>query len=508
MLGIAVCGSLPGTGTGLIGPAGALLLILGIFGAVAAWRGLRARRASTAIVAVLLLVLAGQTNLPVSAADCAAAPATSPVPAAPTFGTTVFKKGGGEPNIAISPSGRYMIADGLGGTPAGQPANIFRSTDFGKTFQAITPAFANTGGGDFDIHFLDEHTVVAADLATLNLPANGVYVDRSTDDGSTWTQVNVNQEIYDRPWLDHFGPNNVYLATKGFDGIGYLYTSTDGGQSFGTVPTVIYGNPLFGGPDPTAIPLSSNNAYVDHITVDPRSGDVYVLYGIEAPTTFGMGQPAGAANQLYVAHLVAGVMHSAPVYLGAGDDSFLAGFNWMTVDQAGTLYVLTNGRIHGHWSTRLAYSKDKGATWSPQVDLGAPGASNVYGSIAGAAAGNLSLIYLRGSNENPSSAQNWYAEMATVASADTSSPVVARSRPFDKAMHTQDICFDGILCGLPGFGSDRNLLDYIYNAVGPDGTAWGVFCSDGPLTGSTSNTTPDVVIVSQPGQHLGSGVQS
>jgi hypothetical protein len=42
---------------------------------------------------------------------------------------------------------------------------------------------------------------------------------------------------------------------------------------------------------------------------------------------------------------------------------------------------------------------------------------------------------------------------------------------------------DGIVCGLPGFGDNRDLLDYLWNAISPDGTFYAVTASDGPATG-------------------------
>jgi len=78
-------------------------------------------------------------------------------------------------------------------------------------------------------------------------------------------------------------------------------------------------------------------------------------------------------------------------------------------------------------------------------------------------------------------------------------------------VHNADICLDGILCGAPGFGNNRNLLDYIDNTIGPDGHQWGVFASDGPATGvadsSSGNAPVSVLLVHQTaGTQLGRGV--
>ena len=142
---------------------------------------------------------------------------------------------------------------------------------------------------------------------------------------------------------------------------------------------------------------------------------------------------------------------------------------------------------------------EHGTAWSKLVDLGRPVAANVYGAIAPISNGVLSLAYIRGTNENPSTQQPWYAEMARVRAADTPSPVVDRARPLAKPIHLKDICFDGIACGLPGFGNDRNLLDFIWVGVAPNGQSFGIFASDGPATGSSNDQTPDVLVLRQTG---------
>ncbi len=421
------------------------------------------------------------------------------------FHSTILKRAGGEPNVSISPSGKIVLVDGLDGH---SPATLYRSTDHGRTFKRLHPSFgAGTGGGDWDMRFITNRTVIAADLSI----GSGIYIHRSTDAGKHWKTTSIDADQYDRPWIDHFGRKNVYVVAKGFDGIPYLYRSTDGGKSFGSppMPLIVYGVPGQGGPDPGGAFGTNWNAYIDHLTVDQRTGDVYVLYGIDDANTYSPEQPLGAANHMYVAHLENGLMVSHEVYIGGPDDSFLAGFNWLAEDRGGTLYALLNGRVDGRWSTRLTYSRDQGQTWSPLVDLGKPGGSNVYGSIAGGKAGVLSLIYLRGDNPDPSRSQPWHAEMARVSGATSGTPKLMHARPMVKPMHRKDICFDGIVCGAPGFGTDRNLLDYIWNAIGPDGRAYGVFSSDGPATHSKNSRTPDVVVLRQTrGPRHGAGAQS
>jgi hypothetical protein len=438
-------------------------------------RTLPVRRRRTALLSLTVLAF-GAAPLVARAASAKA----------PVFSKTVFDGAGGEPNVAVSPSGRVVLADGLGS--GNDPANLYRSTDRGRHFTHVHPKLAKVGGGDWDMHFLNETTVIAADLSL----GTGIYVDVSRDAGLTWTQTTVDLDVYDRPWIGGRG-ENVYLVAKGFDAVPYFFASTDMGKTFGT-PIPLYGTgavPAEAGgtsPTPTEALVTNQNAYVDNLTVDARTGDVYVLYGIDSPATYSPTKPLGTPDRLYVAHLEAGpgglaTMVSHPVYLGGAGDAFYAGFNWMATDAAGTLYVSGNGLHNGHQSAWLSYSKDHGKTWSKLVDVGTPKVASVYGAIAGGAKGTLSLVYLEGSKTDPNVAQSWYATMSRITGADTAKPSVQRVRAVAKPIHTKDICLDGLVCGLPGFGDNRDLLDYIDNAVGPDGMAYAVVASDGPATG-------------------------
>ena len=407
-------------------------------------------------------------------------------PQGQVFTSIVFSNAGGEPNVIVSPDGKVVLADGLGSQA---PTDLFRSTDGGRHFTQVPVNVPVKGGGDWDMHFVSNRIVVAADL---DLTA-GIHVDVSRDAGLTWTETTVEADVYDRPWIGGSG-QNVYLVTKGFDGIPYLYISHDLGKTFSSLPILIYGTGVVpaeaGGTSPTPVEalVTNQNAYVDNLVVDQRTGDVFVLYGIDSAQTYASTPPVGAPDRLYVAHLESAPggalqMVSHPVYLGGAGDAFYAGFNWLAVDSAGTLYVSANGAHRGHQSAWLSYSKDRGRTWSPLVDVGTPHVASIYGAIAAGSAGNVSLVYYQGTKTDSNSVQDWYATEARITGANTPHPHVLRLRLTRLAVHTKDICLDGILCGVPGFGNNRALLDYIDDTIGPDGATHAVFSSDGPATG-------------------------
>src|SRR5207247_5958257 len=127
---------------------------------------------------------------------------------------------------------------------------------------------------------------------------------------------------------------------------------------------------------------------------------LYVWCGIASAETYSQDNPVGVPDRLYVAHLVAGPggvgqqFDVHPVYRGGSGDGFIDGFNWLTIDRAGTLYVLADGLHRGHHSAWLSYSKDHGVQWSKLVDLGRGRRDNVYGAIAAGRPGTLGGVAL------------------------------------------------------------------------------------------------------------------
>jgi hypothetical protein len=429
------------------------------------------------------------------------APAPSKAAVTPTtFKRKIFKNAGGEPNVSISPNGKTVLVDGLGSE---SPATLYRSLDGGRTFKHLDATFPQSGGGDFDMRWINNTTVVAADLSL----TDGIYVDRSTDKGKTWTTTQIHSDVYDRPWLATY-KQTVYVIAKGFDGIPYCYVSHDEGRTFDPTPIPVYGTST--NPNPGEAYGTNANAYVDHAMTDPTTGELYILYGIDTPDTYGQTGPTGGPDRLYVAKLDGSApvpaFTSQPVYMGGAGDDFIDGFNWLAVDGKGTVYVLGNGLHHGKHSTWLSYSSDKGATFSDLENVGLKGGVNVYGSIAAGRPGTLSLVYLRGPKATPGVPQRWHVEMARIKRANQPEPRTKTWRPLKKAIHTKDICMDGINCGLPGFGSNRDLLDYIWNAISPSGKAFAVIASDGPASGGGGVSA--ILIRQATGPKLGRGMPS
>ena len=447
------------------------------------------RRAGPALAAIFALL--GAIGIPAAHAGGSRAAA---------YDTTTFPNTGGEPNVSISPDGQTVLVDGLGSK--NDPANLWRSTDGGRTFQRLHMNVPNVGQEDFDMRWLNDRTVVAVDLSL----GQGIFVDRSTDRGEHWTQTEIVEDQYDRPWLA-VSHKHVYVIAKGFDGIPYCYVSGDGGQSFSPVPIPLYGT----GTDPSPVDafVTNNNAYVDHAATDPVTGQLYVLFGIDDTKTYSQQNVLGVPDRLYVAHLTGQQFDVHPVYEGGSGDGFIDGFNWLTIDRDGTLYVLGDGLHAGHQSAWLSYSKDHGAHWSKLVDVSPGQDALVYGAIAAGRPGTLGFVGLQGTKSDPNVKQDWYATVGRIEAAGTDHPRVSLSRPIAKPIHTEDICMAGIACGLPGFGNNRNLLDYIWDAVSPSGDLFAVVASDGPATGNDGSGNPDVVLIRQTGgPSLGPGVPS
>lgn len=376
----------------------------------------------------------------------------APAPPRLPVQTTGLQGLGGEPGIALSPSGRNVLVTGGGDNPS----RLYLSTDGGSTYHLLHPDFRLKGGADFDVVWLDESTLVAADLST---GGNGVLVHRSTDRGRTWTTTSINMDLYDRPWIAHHG-QTVYVVTRGLEDAAYLFTSRDGGRTFdsGELFNVGTADDGIGPPDPVGI-------VVQHLAVAP-DGTLYVL----------VEHTAG----VYVVRLVPGAPDRFASYKVTSDTAE-NGFNWLTTDAAGNVYVLTHSVHAGQLPTDpgalgawLYSSSDHGRSWVAGGNLSAGAGSSAFGAIAGGRPGELGLVYLRGQLPDSSKKQDWYAELARVTNATTNSPVVTVTRPVEQPVHRDGICSNGIACPT---AKSRALFDFVSAAVDQQGRVFAVVAS-------------------------------
>jgi len=374
-------------------------------------------------------------------------------PARGGYQVTVLAGLGPEPNIAVSPSGQKVMVGGGGASPS----TFFLSVDHGKTYVQLHPTFLVSGGADFDLEWLNETTLVAADLS---VTGQGVLVHRSTDSGHTWTTTVLDEDVYDRPWIGHAG-NTVYVATRGLaDHVPYLFVSTDGGQTFGPPEPIVAPEDVDG--------LSNQPGMVlAHLAVAP-DGTLYVLEEDAAGLKVLRRQPGLPAH--YVVGPVAAVQPAN-------------GFDWLTVDDAGTLYVLSHEVRAGVMGAWLYVSRDRGQTWTAGTNLTAGARSTAWGAIASAGRGRLSLVYLRGEKPDALTAQNWWAEVARVDHADTAHPAVHAARPVAEVLHHGALC-SNITCA----PADRALYDYISTAVGRDGVRYAVVTSSASRIAGTKQS--------------------
>jgi hypothetical protein len=190
-------------------------------------------------VLVTLLVV-GLAFAPVAMAKHAKTQAPPPL----AFGAPVHvdaTRFAGEPGIKADPLGRALYVDAPSGLSTGHQGWLWRSTDGGASWSFIQNVDGlrlspELGGGDSDLAVTPSGRLYYADLWL-----GDISVARSDDLGLTWTQgtpVASDLPSTDRQWLGTLGENVVFLA---FNQIPYGPTvsrSNDGGITWVTVPAI------------------------------------------------------------------------------------------------------------------------------------------------------------------------------------------------------------------------------------------------------------------------------
>jgi hypothetical protein len=391
-----------------------------------------------------------------------------------------------EPSISIDKNGRIFVC-GPGGAGGGGNAGWW-SHDDGKTFTRIDTAGADepAGGGDCELQYLPDGSLVTADLAIRTS-----VIFRSTDGGKTFTQQQDAGSEQDRQWFAYdTRRKELYLVYHDIVAETEQYVvSKDGGKTFST-PVLVNSPDQFAG-EPNVIAQPGGTAsLVDQgyntvsgpMLIDQKAGHQYVVYAISSAqdnlTSVG---GFGPVRGIVVAHRGpedSGFSNNyaivSPAATPGSGTVNAAIFPWGTIDPAGNVYVVYNSSEGGTFHTYYAVSTDHAKTWSKPVRVdGNPAGkgATVYATGQAGADGVLDLAWFESddalSPDDPNA--HWYVDFAQVRGAQTSTPAISRSRISDHIVHHGTICQKGILC-LP-ISDDRSLGDFFELAIGPDGLA-------------------------------------
>ncbi|MFL6239171.1 MAG: sialidase family protein [Actinomycetes bacterium] len=432
----------------------------------------------------------------------------------------------GEPSLAVAPDGRHVVTS----TPGCAGVCYWYSADNGATWKTTE---TSGGGGDSELDFLPDGTLVSADLAVQNS-----VMHRSFDFGKTWEADGTAGSEQDRQWLGH-SPNatrkggTLYLAYHDFVAEAeFIATSKDGGKSWTTGATneIVVNSAAQFAATPAGVGCTAGNtsSLVDQgvntfsgpILVDRNGKDIYVLYSISdvqsnIDPTSGV-PPFGPTRAIVVAHSGDAGATWTNRYVVCADLAIPpsqettngAIFPWGFLDPSGTVYVVYNS-THGeegtqHFHQYYVYSKDKGATWSKPVRLDtglamAKGAS-VYATGAPARSGTIDVAWYQTDNGDPSNDNStWVPHFAQVTGADTGSPHITQQAIVTIPNHKGGICLQGILCGVAPGSADRSLADFFELAVNPKTGLAGIAYADNNRLGTDSkgNKVGEVVYAAQ-----------
>jgi hypothetical protein len=429
--------------------------------------------------------------------------------------------GGGEPSIAINPSGLIYVS-----YPSSPGTSFYRSGDDGKTW--TRGAFAETASGDTSVNTDRGGAVYQSNLNGSSQPQDSLQVDifKSLNKGASWpikgqsTLESSNSSgqpfFVDRQWTDAWIPPGKTTATSEVclsyhdwaPGTVWASCSFDGGKHYDAPVNVIN--------DPVAIA----DSYCDTIPggtrivqSGPHAGRIYVAWLAADPANAGTGcnETQGTAfhsvwmassddkGQTWTDHLAydAGPGHD-------GSEIF-ADF---ALDNQGNPYIafamnLTNAQDpSGEYDIWVVDSTNGGVTWNGTAGgakvpdrVSCCSGTHYFPAIAVGDPGHVVVAWLHTLTVTPAfptgkpnfSAQdnaNWRVVAAQSTNALTAHPTW-KLREFPAYIHHGNICTLGIACP-PGL-SNRDLLDFIDVQIDPKGFAHVVFTSSDAPTGGLAN---------------------
>jgi hypothetical protein len=406
--------------------------------------------------------------------------------------------GSSEPEIAFNGNLMAIVSLGWLFPPGGTQlwTGDFGSplTFHGAIDNALTKAGFGIviGGGDADVDLGSTGTLHATTLVIpINKPFKAALISVAsvTCPGATSSNFNSNDctaQIIDlagndRPWITSDGAH-VYISyhDAGNSSLIRVQRSDDDGFTWTKV-----GNALTGAGPITGSATFNNIS--GPIAADPRSHNVYQIFAagqvgiLKAKTT--------DFNDIFVSRSADGGQHWTPVLVFAGPlrSSNVNVFPSVAVDS-------TDGNVYATWSDGthvfFASSTDAGTTWSAAVVVNIAPASTAIFPWVDAHAGTVDVVYYGTTTTNTTSAV-WNVYLAQTTNNGSS---FTQSLVSNTPNHVGVICTGGTSCA-PG---TRNLLDLFQVGVDPlNGRAAVVYVDDTLTKDSSGNPLPQTVLATQ-----------
>lgn len=445
----------------------------------------------------IALVFAALLSVAIAPLASKAAPAKKPSTPAVQFAPAVVvdpMRLGGEPIMVTDSKHNIYISSILGA--ANNTSLLWKSEDGGESFdllraapdqpQVVSRPTLTAGGGDSALIVgppkagMKDDTIMLIDLESLASFGTGV----SFDGGNTFTNHNPyasgDQPIGDRQWGAHWrDPQGVDHYYNFFNGLlnpkgaadpapdvandslggaefGYAIIETDNyGQTWKDWKRGVVTNPANGRPGP--------------LFVDKKSGDLFLTWTLSEGNTGGAGFTRCTQQKVCTDTVIAKMPNHDT------NNTFVTGAR----DRAGNFYVawsaIPRGALNPATNPTRIYmssSRNNGKTWTkPVVASGSLPTASMPTIVAGDA-GRISVVYYgtpkKGDpNDN---AGPWYVYMSQSLNALSAKPTFTVSNVSGHTNHINPICTKGTICAAdPQRRDDRNLIDFLYAAIGPRG---------------------------------------